>query len=68
MRKMASPRPTAAQLGFIVLGALIGAGISYGLLRIGGALGGAIIGVCAAIGAIPYTMAVQAQKKADGDG
>ena len=63
---MASPRPTATQLVYIVGGAAAGAVVSLGVLGIGGALGGAIIGLGAALGAIPYSRAVQEHKKRQG--
>ena len=65
---MATPKPTAAQIGMIAGGAIVGAIVSFGILGIGGAVGGAIIGVGAAIGGIPYSRAVQEQKKRDGGG
>ena len=58
---MASPRPTAAQVGLIGAGAAAGAVLSFAL-----GIGGAMIGVGAALGAIPYSRAVQEQKKRDG--
>ena len=63
---MANPKPTATQLAMIVGGAAAGAVLSFGILGIGGAIGGAIVGVCAAVGAIPYSRAVQEQKKKGG--
>ena len=65
---MASPRPTPLQLGYIVAGAVGGAVLSFGILGIGGMLGGAIIGGGAGIGAIPYSMAVQKKKKEEEGG
>jgi hypothetical protein len=65
---MANPRPTASQLAMIVGGAVAGAILSFGVLGIGGAIGGAIIGVGAALGAIPYSRAIQEQKKREGGG
>jgi hypothetical protein len=62
---MASPRPTAAQVGMIVAGAAAGAVVSFAV-GIGGAIGGAMIGIGAALGAIPYSRAIQEQKKRDG--
>ena len=50
---MASPRPTPLQLGYIVAGAVGGAILSFGVLGIGGMIGGAIIGAGAGVGAIP---------------
>ena len=64
---MANPRPTAAQVGFIAAGAIAGAILSFGILGIGGMVGGAIIGAGAGVGAIPYSLASQRKKK-DGDG
>lgn len=63
---MASPRPTAAQFGYIVGGAVGGAVLSLGILGVGGAIGGAIIGVGAALGGIPYSLAVQRHRKSGG--
>jgi broad specificity polyphosphatase/5'/3'-nucleotidase SurE len=60
---VANPKPTAAQIGLIVLGAGVGAGIGFGLLSVGTMIAGAITGAGAGIGAVPYSMAVQAQKK-----
>ena len=65
---MANPRPTPAQIGMITAGAVAGAVLSFGILGIGGAIGGAIVGVGAAIGAIPYSRAIQEQKKRDSGG
>jgi len=61
-----APWPTGPQWLFIILGAVVGAGITLAL-NIGGAIGGAIIGVGAAIGGIPYSRAVQEHKKRQGD-
>ena len=63
---MANPKPTAAQIGMIAAGAVAGAVLSYSILGIGGMVGGAIVGLGAGIGAVPYTRAVQEQKKRDG--
>jgi hypothetical protein len=63
---MANPKPTGTQLAYIVAGAVAGAIVSFGILGIGGAVGGAIIGVGAALGAIPYSRAVQEHKKQQG--
>ena len=63
---MANPRPTPAQIGMIAAGAVAGAVLSFGILGIGGAVGGAIVGLGAGVGAIPYTRAVQEQKTRDG--
>lgn len=65
---MATPRPTGAQLAYIVAGAVGGAAISFGVLGIGGALGGAIVGLGAGAGAIPYSRAVQEHKKRESGG
>ena len=62
-----TPMPTAPQWGFIILGAVIAAGITLAI-GLGGALGGAIVGVGAAIGAIPYQRAVQEHKKRQSGG
>ena len=63
---MANPRPTGSQLAMIAGGAVAGAILSFGVLGIGGAVGGAIVGVGAALGAIPYSRAIQEQKKRGG--
>ena len=60
-----TPMPTGKQWLYIVGGALAGAGISV-VAGLGGMIGGAIIGVGAAVGALPYQRAVQEQKKRDG--
>lgn len=60
-----TPMPTGPQWLYIVGGAVAGAGITI-LTGLGGAIGGAIIGVGAAVGALPYHRAVQEQKKRDG--
>ena len=65
---MANPRPTASQLAMITGGAVAGAILSFGVLGIGGAIGGAMIGVGAALGAIPYSRAIQEHKKRQGGG
>lgn len=59
---MAKPKPTGAQLGLIVGGAVAAGGLTL-LLGLGGALGGAIIGVGAAVGGLPYFRAVDRAKK-----
>ena len=61
------PMPTGPQWLYIVAGAGAAAGITL-LTGLGGAIGGAIIGVGAAVGAIPYQRAVQEQKKREGGG
>lgn len=63
---MANPKPTGSQLAMIAGGAAVGAILSFGILGIGGAVGGAIVGLGAAVGAIPYSRAVQEQKKRGG--
>ena len=60
-----NPMPTGPQWLFIIGGAGAGAAITL-LVGLGGAIGGAIIGVGAALGAIPYQRAAQAHKKRDG--
>lgn len=65
---MATPRPTAAQVGYITAGAVAGAVLSVGVLGLGGAIGGAIIGLGAAVGAIPYSKAIQEQKQRESGG
>lgn len=60
-----NPMPTGPQWLFIIAGAGAAAGITL-LTGLGGAIGGAIIGVGAAVGAIPYQRAVQEHKKRDG--
>ena len=62
---MANPKPTAGQLGMIVLGAGAAAGATLAL-GLGGMIGGAIIGVGAAVGGIPYFRAVEKHKKSGG--
>ena len=63
---MANPKPTATQIGYIAGGAIAGAILSFGILGLGGAIGGAIIGLGAAAGGIPYQRAIAAQKSRDG--
>jgi hypothetical protein len=54
------PKPTGKQLAFIIIGAVAGAIISYGVLGIvGGAIGGGIIGLGAALGGMPYFKALK---------
>jgi hypothetical protein len=65
--EMATPRPTGTQIAMIAGGAAAGAALTLAI-GIGGAVGGAIIGVGAALGAIPYSRAVQEQKKRDSGG
>ena len=66
---MANPRPTGTQIAYIAAGATAGAVLSLGVLGLGGAIGGAIIGVGAALGAIPYQQSIKAQKdRESGDG
>jgi hypothetical protein len=62
-----TPMPTAPQWGFIIVGALIAVGLTL-FFGIGGMIGGAIIGVGAAVGAIPYQRAVQEHKKRQSGG
>ena len=62
-----TPMPTGSQWAFIILGAVIAAGITLAI-GLGGAIGGAIIGVGAALGAIPYQRAVQEHKKRQSGG
>lgn len=63
-----TPLPTGTQWLYIIAGAGAAAGITI-LAGLGGAIGGAIIGVGAAVGAIPYQRTVQEQKKRErGDG
>jgi len=61
---MANPKPTGSQVAMIAGGAAAGAVLSFAL-GIGGLIGGAMIGIGAALGAIPYSRAVQEQKKRD---
>ena len=63
---MANPKPTGSQIAMIAGGAIAGAILSFGVLGIGGMIGGAIVGVGAALGAIPYSRAIQEQRKRDG--
>ena len=60
-----TPMPTGPQWLYIVAGAGAAAGVTL-LTGLGGAVGGAIIGVGAALGALPYQRSVQEQKKRDG--
>jgi hypothetical protein len=60
-----NPMPTGPQWLFIIVGASIAAAIVL-WAGLGGAIGGAIIGVGAALGAIPYQRAIQAHKKSEG--
>jgi hypothetical protein len=62
-----APWPTGQQWLFIILGAVAAAGLTLAI-GLGGAIGGAIIGIGAAIGAIPYSRAVQEHKKRQGGG
>ena len=62
-----TPMPTGTQWLYIVAGAGAAAGITI-VAGLGGAIGGAIIGVGAALGAIPYQRAVQEQKKRESGG
>ncbi|MEA3031028.1 MAG: hypothetical protein QOJ53_1864 [Sphingomonadales bacterium] len=62
-----TPMPTAPQWGFIIVGAVIAVGLTL-FFGIGGMIGGAIIGVGAALGAIPYQRAVQEHKKRQSGG
>ena len=64
---MATPRPTGSQIAMIVGGAAAGV-VASTVLGIGGAIGGAMIGIGAGLGAIPYSLAVQEQKKRDSGG
>jgi hypothetical protein len=59
------PMPTGPQWLYIVAGAGAAAGITL-VTGLGGMIGGAIIGVGAAVGAIPYQRAVQERNKSDG--
>jgi len=62
-----TPMPTGTQWLYIVAGAGAAAGITI-LTGLGGAIGGAIIGVGAALGAITYQRAVQEHKKTESGG
>jgi hypothetical protein len=62
-----NPMPTGQQWAMIIGGAVIGGAIGFGLLD-GGMIGGAITGVGAALGAIPYSRALQEHKKRQGGG
>lgn len=62
-----TPMPTGPQWGFIIVGAVIAAGLTL-FFGIGGMIGGAMIGVGAALGAIPYQRAVQEHKKRQNGG
>lgn len=56
-------RPTGKELGYIVVGAVIGGIIGFVLIG-GGLVGGLITGVGAALGGMPYTRRLEAEKKA----
>lgn len=60
-----TPLPTAPQWGLIILGAVIAAGLTL-FFGLGGMIGGLIIGVGTALGAIPYQRAVQEHRKRQG--
>ena len=65
---MANPKPTAAQVGYITAGAVAGAALTFGVLGLGGMFGGAIVGIGAALGAIPYQRSIKAAKDAEAAG
>ncbi|RED16539.1 hypothetical protein [Parasphingopyxis lamellibrachiae] len=57
------PKPTGKQLAFIIIGAVAGAVVAHLVLGVGGAVGGGIIGLGAALGGMPYFRAVQDWQK-----
>ncbi|WP_299322805.1 hypothetical protein [Parasphingopyxis sp.] len=57
------PKMTGKDIAFIIAGAVVAATITFGLLGIGGAIGGGIIGLGAALGSIPYSQRMAAWKK-----
>jgi hypothetical protein len=61
------PMPTGTQWLMIIAGTGIAAATTLAI-GLGGAIGGAIIGVGAAIGGIPYSRAVQEHKKREREG
>lgn len=61
------PMPTGTQWLMIIGGACVGAAITLAI-GIGGMIGGAIIGVGAALGGIPYSRAVQEHQKREREG
>ena len=61
-----APWPTGPRWGLIIPGAVAAAGITMAI-GLGGLIGGAVIGVGAAIGGIPYQRAVQEHKKRESD-
>ena len=56
------PKPTGTQLAMIIGGAVAGAIISQFVLGVGGAIGGGIIGLGAALGGMPYFRAMKEWK------
>jgi hypothetical protein len=63
MNMASRPKPTGKQLGLIIVGAVAGAVIAHLILGVGGAVGGGIIGLGAALGGMPYFRAVQEWQK-----
>ena len=63
MANTPKPKPTAMQIGLMLLGGAIAAVLTMGVLGIGGAIGGGLIGLGVAIGAWPYLRAVQEWQK-----
>jgi uncharacterized membrane protein YebE (DUF533 family) len=57
------PKPTTQQLIFIIVGAVAGAIVAQVILGVGGAVGGGIIGLGAALGGMPYFRAVSEWQK-----
>ena len=56
------PKMNAKDIAFITAGAVIAAVITFGILGIGGAIGGGIIGLGAALGSIPFSQRMKAWK------
>lgn len=70
MTDTTKPKPTGKELAMIVIGAVIGAGIGFGLVApqiegvLGMAIAGGIAGLGAALGGMPFSRRVQAWQKA----
>lgn len=63
MAESTKPKMTGKDIAFIVAGAVIAAALTIGVLGIGGAVGGALIGLGAALGSLPYSRRMQEWKK-----
>ena len=57
------PKMTGKDIAFIAAGAIVAAIITFGILGIGGAIGGGIIGLGAALGSIPFSQRMKAWKE-----